>query len=166
MKIKPSLKKGTTKVSTLIKQEKISQTVSQPVGTYVKEAPSSQSGLLLKISHDKSEFVTERSDRSVMRQTLKRSLSSDIKNDEEGESPSKRNRVTVHSPLKTVIQVCTANQMAKITKPVSLDVSPSANQPKQVSLLSSATSPILSQMQQSNFSPTRSHPNVSPPKDL
>lgn len=164
MKIKPSLKKGTTKVSTLIKQEKISQTVSQPVGTYVKEAPSSQSGLLLKISHDKSEFVTERSDRSVMRQTLKRSLSSDIKNDEDGESPSKRNRVTVHSPLKTVIQVCTANQMAKITKPVSLDVSPSANQPKQVSLLSSATSPILSQMQQSNFSPTRSHPNVSPPK--
>lgn len=165
MKIKPALKKGTTKVSTLIKQEKISQTVSQPVGTstFIKDTSSTQCGLLLKISHDKSEFVTDRGDKSV-RRTFKRSLSSDIQNEEDGESPSKRNRVSVHSPLKTVIQVCTANQMAKITKPVTMDVSPNANQPKQVSLLSTATSPVLSQMQQSNYSVPRSHTYVSPPK--
>ena len=165
MKIKPSLKKGTTKVSTLIKQEKISQTVSQPVGTstFIKDTSSTQCGLLLKISHDKSEFVMDRGDKSV-RRTFKRSLSSDIQNEEDGESPSKRNRVSVHSPLKTVIQVCTANQMAKITKPVTMDVSSNANQPKQVSLLSPATSPVLSQMQQSNYSVPRSHTYVSPPK--
>ncbi|XP_062617736.1 putative Polycomb group protein ASXL2 [Saccostrea cucullata] len=167
MKIKPALKKSTTKVSTLIKQEKISQTVSQPVvnSTYVSET-SSQSGLLLKISHDKSEFVMSRSDKSVMRhQTLKRSLSGDIKNEDGGESPSKKNRVTpVHSPLKTVIQVCTANQMAKITRPVTIDTSPGVNQPKQVSLLSTATSPVLSQMQQTIYSAPRSQTHISPPK--
>jgi additional sex combs-like protein len=168
MKIKPALKKSTTKVSTLIKQEKISQTVSQPVasGGYISEAPSSQSGLLLKISHDKSKFVMDRGDRNVMHpQTLKRSLSSDINVEEREESPSKKTRIaTAHSPLKTVIQVCTANQMAKITKPVTMDTIPSVNQPKQVSLLSTATSPVLSQMQQTIYSVPRPHTYISPPK--
>lgn len=168
MKIKPALKKSTTKVSTLIKQEKISQTVSQPVANsaYISETPSSQSGLLLKISHDKSKFVMDRGDRNVMHpQALKRSLSSDINADDQEESPSKKTRIaTAHSPLKTVIQVCSANHMAKIAKPVTMDTSPSANQPKQVSLLSTATSSVLSQMQQTIYSAPRPHAYISPPK--
>ncbi|KAK3090145.1 hypothetical protein FSP39_009486, partial [Pinctada imbricata] len=145
LKIKQPLKKSKTLVSTLIRQEKVSQAVRMGYRVSDSNKPDYHSATSVG-SYKGYDPTNQQIQSSDNLGSLKRSS-----DDEEfiiGElSPSKRTKVMVatekpNSPLKTVISVCSANQTATITSPVRIsDASTESSMPNTFNLLHNTNIP-------------------------